>query len=205
MAITLYKKQKQVYDFICQYIQRNDFAPTLKEIAEAVGVSSVATVHEHIIALEQKNLIRRSRGKSRALELVNRTYIRLTDSIDLPITGYLTSGAPIAPYIDQNATFKVSPEIVSGKKRAFVLEVRGESLLNDQIKDGDMVIVEEIEEVGEGEVVVAILDGGLSTLKRYFKEESRVRLEAINGEGLPIYALNITIQGKVVGLVRKFG
>ena len=204
MAITLYKKQKQVYDYVCQYIQRNDFAPTLKEIAEAVGVSSVATVHEHIVALEQKNLIRRNRGKSRAIELVNRTYIKLTDSIDLPILGFIAAGAPIAPYTDPNATFKVSPEVISGKKRAFVLQVRGTTLADDLITDGDMIICEETPAATDGDLVIALLDNGLAALKKFYQEPNRVRLESFSGTGMPIYALNVTIQGKVVGLIRKF-
>ena len=204
MALTIYKKQKQVYDYICQYIQRNDFAPTLREIAEAVGVNSVATVHEHLNSLEEKNLIRRNKGRSRAIELVNRNYIKLTDSIDLPYVGYLAAGSPITPYSDPNATFKVSPEVISGKKRAFVLEVQGDTLLADHIVAGDVIICEENTTANDGEIVVATLDNGLATLKRYFQEPNRVRLEAVNGDSGPIYALNVTIQGKVVGLIRKF-
>ncbi|MBQ6154400.1 GntR family transcriptional regulator, partial [bacterium] len=83
MAVTLYKKQKQIYDYLCQYIQKNEFAPTLKEIADAMGVSSVATIHEHLKALEDKNLIHRNKGKNRAIELTNRTFLKLTEGVDL--------------------------------------------------------------------------------------------------------------------------
>lgn len=204
MAVTLYKKQKQVYDFICQYIQRNDFAPTLREIADATGVSSVATIHEHLASLEDKNLIKRSKGKSRAIELVNRTYIKLTDSIDLPYLGYLSAGAPIEAYPDPQATFKVSPEVVSGKKRAYVLEAKDDSMSDDHIVKGDIVICEETNEASDGEIIVAVLDNGLATLKRYYQEPNRVRLDSLGGEMGPIYALNVTVQGRVVGVIRKY-
>lgn len=204
MAVTLYKKQKQVYDFICQYVQRNDFAPTLREIADAVGVSSVATIHEHLQSLEERNLIRRSKGKTRSLELVNRSVVRLSDSIDLPILGFIAAGSPIEPYTDPNATFKVSPEMISGKRRAFVLQVKGRSMIEDYIADGDYVVCEEYNDADDGDIVVALLDNGLATLKRFYREPNRIRLQPSNSEMSPIYALNVTIQGKVVGLIRKF-
>lgn len=204
MAVTLYKKQKQVYDFICQYVQRNDFAPTLREIADAVGVNSVATIHEHLQSLEERNLIRRSKGKTRSLELVNRSVVRLSDSIDLPILGFIAAGSPIEPYTDPNATFKVSPEMISGKRRAFVLQVKGRSMIEDYIADGDYVVCEEYNDAEDGDIVVALLDNGLATLKRFYREPNRIRLQPSNSEMSPIYALNVTIQGKVVGLIRKF-
>ena len=204
MAVTLYKKQKQVYDFICQYIQRNDFAPTLREIADAVGVNSVATIHEHLQSLEERNLIRRSKGKTRSLELVNRSVVRLSDSIDLPILGFIAAGSPIEPYTDPNATFRVSPEMITGKRRAFVLQVKGRSMIEDYIADGDYVVCEEYNEAQDGDIVVALLDNGLATLKRFYREPNRIRLQPANSEMSPIYALNVTIQGKVVGLIRRF-
>lgn len=204
MAITLYKRQRQIVDFIAQYIQKQGYAPTLKEIADALGVSSLATVHEHLQALERKNVIRKTEGAVRGIELIDRTFMKLTDSVDLPLMGYIQAGAPIEPHTDDNATFKVSPEMISGKKRSYVLQVKGQSMIEDHIAEGDFVVVEETQEVSDGDIVVALLDNGLATLKRFYREMTRVRLEPANATMSPIYATNVQIQGRVVGLIRKY-
>lgn len=204
MAVTLYKRQRQIVDYIAQYIQKNGFSPTLKEIAQALNVSSLATVHEHLQALERKNVIKRHEGTVRGIELVDRTFLRVTDSIDLPIMGFIAAGSPIEPYTDPEATFKVSPEMVSGKKRSYILQVKGQSMIEDHIDDGDYVVIEETQDVNNGDIVVALLDNGLATLKRFYKEVTRVRLEPANATMSPIYATNVQIQGRVVGLIRKF-
>ncbi|HEX9817445.1 MAG TPA: transcriptional repressor LexA [Patescibacteria group bacterium] len=204
MAVTLYKRQRQIVDYIAQYIQKNGFSPTLKEIAKAIGVSSLATVHEHLQALERKNVIKRHEGTVRGIEMVDRTFLRVTDSIDLPILGFIAAGSPIEPYTDPEATFKVSPEMVTGKKRAYILQVKGQSMIEDHISDGDFVVIEETQDVNNGDIVVALLDNGLATLKRFYKEVTRVRLEPANANMSPIYATNVQIQGRVVGLIRKF-
>lgn len=204
MAITLYKRQRQIVDFIAQYIQKQGYAPTLKEIAAALGVSSLATVHEHLQALERKKVIRKQEGAVRGIELVDQTFMKLTDSVDLPLMGYIQAGAPIQPHTDENATFKVSPEMISGKKRSYVLQVKGESMTGDNIMPDDFVVVEQTQEVQDGDIVVALLDNGLATLKRFYKEATRIRLEPANASMSPIYATNVQIQGRVVGLIRKY-
>lgn len=204
MAITLYKRQRQIVDFIAQYIQKHGYAPTLKEIAVSLGVSSLATVHEHLQALERKNVIRKQEGAVRGIELIDRTFMKLTDSIDLPLMGYIQAGAPIEPHVDDTATFKVSPEMISGKKRSYVLQVKGQSMIEDHIEEGDYVVVEETQDVSDGDIVVALLDNGLATLKRFYRELTRVRLEPANATMSPIYATNVQIQGRVVGLIRKY-
>lgn len=204
MAVTLYKRQRQIVDFIAQYIQKNGYSPTLREIADSIGVSSLATVHEHIQALVRKKVIRKHEGAVRGLELLDRTFIKMSDSIDLPFLGYIAAGSPIDPHPDQDATFKVSPEIVSGKKRSYVLQVKGLSMIEDHIDDGDYVVIEETSSVNNGDIVVALLDNGLATLKRYYKEVTRIRLEPANSSMSPIYATNVKIQGRVVGLIRRF-
>ncbi len=204
MAVTLYKRQRQIVDFIAQYIQKNGYAPTLREIADAIGVSSLATVHEHLEALDRKNVIKKISGKVRGIELVDKTFLNTNDSVDLPLLGYIAAGSPIEPYSDDDATFKVSPELITGKRRAYVLQVKGQSMIEDHIDDGDYVVVEETQEVSNGDIVVALLDNGLATLKRYYKEVTRVRLEPANSNMSPIYATNVQIQGRVVGLIRKF-
>lgn len=204
MAVTLYKRQRQIFDFIAQYIQKNGFAPTLKEIAGAIGVSSLATVHEHLQALQRKKVIKKHEGTVRGIELVDRTFLKITDNVDLPILGYIAAGSPIEPHTDPNATFKVSPEMISGKKRSYVLQVKGKSMIEDHIDDGDYIVIEETQDVNNGDIVVALLDNGLATLKRFYKEVTRIRLEPANSSMSPIYATNVQIQGRVTGLIRKF-
>ncbi|PWU24300.1 repressor LexA [Candidatus Cerribacteria bacterium 'Amazon FNV 2010 28 9'] len=204
MPTTLYKRQRQIVDFIAQFIQRNGYSPTLQEIADSIGVSSLATVHEHLQALIRKKVIKKYDGAARGIELLDRTFLRLTDSVDLPLLGYIAAGQPIEPYTDPNATFKVSPQLISGKKRAYVLQVKGNSMIEDGILPDDYVVIEEHEDVVNGDIVVALLDNGLATLKRFYKEATRIRLEPANSTMQPIYATNVKVQGKCVGLIRKF-
>lgn len=204
MAVTLYKRQRQIVDFIAQYLQKNGYSPTLREIAESIGVSSLATVHEHLQALQRKKIIKKHEGSVRGIELIDRTFVRMSDSVDVPIMGFIAAGSPIEPHSDPNATFKVSPEMISGKRRSYVLQVKGESMIEDHIADGDFVVIEETQQVNDGDIVVALLDNGLATLKRFYKEVTRVRLEPANSTMTPIYATNVQIQGRVVGLIRKF-
>ena len=203
MPVTLYKRQRQIVDFLTQYIQQNGYSPTLQEIATAIGVSSLATIHEHLEALIRKGVIRKYEGAVRGIELIDRHLNKSSSGVELPLMGYIAAGSPIEPYTDPNATYSVSPQMISGKKRAYVLQVKGNSMVDDGILDGDFVIIEEQEEVFNGDIVVALLDNGLATLKRFFKEATRIRLEPANAQMQPIYATRVRVQGKVVGLVRK--
>lgn len=204
MAVTLYKRQRQIVDFISQYIQRNGYSPTLQEIAEALGVSSLATVHEHLQALIKKKVIRKYEGAVRGIELIDKKIGQALSVVELPILGFIAAGKPIQPYTDPDATLQVSPTMVSGKKKSFVLQVNGESMIDDGIFDGDFVVCEEVADANNGEIVVALLDNGLATLKRYFREKTRVRLEPANANMSPIFATRVRIQGKVVGVIRRF-
>lgn len=205
MPITLYKRQKQIIDFIGQYIQKFGTSPTLQEIADALGVSSLATVHEHLQSLVKKGVIRRFEGAVRGLELLDKEMGHAIDGVELPILGFIAAGAPIQPMTDPNATLKVASAMLTGKKRSFVLQVRGDSMIEEGILDGDFVVIEEQNNAHDGDIVVALLDNGLATLKKFFRETTRVRLEPANSAMKPIYAQNVTVQGKVVGLVRRFG
>lgn len=204
MPVTLYKRQRQILDFISQFIQKNGFSPTLSEIAKAIGVSSLATVHEHLAAMAKKGVLKRYNGAVRGLELLDKAVSQLTNGIELPVLGFIAAGAPLEPYSDPNATLTVSPGLVSGKKRSFVLQVKGDSMVEDGILDGDFVVVEEQETARNGEIVVALLENGFATLKRFFKETTRVRLEPANAKMAPIFARRVRIQGRVVGVMRKF-
>lgn len=205
MPITLYRRQKQIVDFIGQYIQKFGISPTLQEIADSLGVSSLATVHEHLQSLVKKGVIKRFEGAVRGLELLDDKLGHAIDGVELPILGYIAAGAPIQPMTDPSATLKVASSMLSGKKRSFVLQVRGDSMIEEGILDGDFVVIEEKKEARDGEIVVALLDNGLATLKKIFKEATRIRLEPANSTMKPIYAKSVTVQGTVVGLVRRFG
>lgn len=203
MPPVIYTRQRQILDFISQFIDANGCAPTLKQIAHAIGVSSLATVHEHLQALEKKGLIKKHVGDTRGIELTKITP-RVTPGIEVPIMGFIAAGSPLEPYTDPNATLSIPPAMFSSAKRIYVLQVRGESMVEVGINDGDYVVIEQQDRASNGEIVVALLDNGMATLKRYFKEATRVRLEPANRTMSPIYAKNVTVQGKVVGLIRKY-
>ncbi len=204
MPITLYRRQKQILSFIKQYIDKYGYSPTLGEIAEAIGVSSLATVHEHLQALVTKGVIKKFEGAVRGIEVLDQTISRHLQGIELPILGFIAAGQPIMTYTDPDASIKVSPSMVSGKKRSYVLQVKGDSMIEDGILDGDHVIIEEQSTANNGDIVVALLENGLATLKRFYKEKDRIRLEPANSAMAPIYATDVKIQGKCVGVIRRF-
>lgn len=204
MPITLYRRQKQILDFIKQYIDKYGYSPTLAEIAESIGVSSLATVHEHLQALVLKGVIKRFDGAVRGIEILDQKVSNALKGIELPVLGFIAAGQPIMAYTDPDATLNIPPHMVSGKKRSYVLQVKGDSMIEDGILDGDFVIIEEQTIASDGDIVVALLDNGLATLKRFFKEANRIRLEPANAAMEPIYATNVKIQGKCVGVIRRF-
>ncbi len=207
MAITLYRRQKQILDFLKQYINKYGYSPTLGEIAEAMGVSSLATVHEHLQTLVHKGVIKRFEGAVRGIEVLDQSLSHHLQGVELPILGYIAAGQPIMAYTDPDASIKVAPSMVSGRKRSYVLQVKGDSMIEEGILDGDYVIIEEQHTAYDGDIVVALLDNGLATLKRFFREDNRVRLEPANSAMQPIYVDDpdsLKIQGKCVGVIRRF-
>lgn len=204
MPITLYRRQKQILDFIRQYIDKYGYAPTLANIAEAIGVSSLATVHEHLGSLVKKGVIKKYEGAVRGIEVVDQKISHALSGIELPILGFIAAGQPIMTYTDPDASLSIPPAMISGKKRSYVLQVKGDSMIEDGILEGDFVIIEEQLEAFDGDIVVALLDNGLATLKRFFKEPGRIRLEPANSSMTPIYATDVKIQGKCVGVIRRF-
>ena len=204
MAPVIYKRQKQILDFIKQTIQSTGSAPTLRKIASAIGVSSLATVHEHLTTLEEKRLIRRKTGRSRAIEIVADGGAIPPDAPEAPVLGFIAAGTPIEPYTDPNATISIPANFLSVRKRTYVLQVKGDSMIEEQIREGDYVIIEETESAKNGDIVVALLDNGMATLKRFFREETRIRLEPANSRMNPLFVKNVRVQGKVVGLIRRY-
>lgn len=196
----LTKKQKEILDFISQFIQTNDYAPSYREIADYFGLSSTATVHEHVKALEDKGLISTSHNAARSLELT--TIQRFGQSIELPLVGLITAGEPIEA-VENKETLAVPRDFVHDEN-SYVLKVKGESMIEEGILDGDYVIVERNFYPQNGDVVVALLDNTYATLKKYYREKDRIRLQPANHTMKPIYAKNPAIQGIVRAVLRKF-
>jgi len=155
-------------------------------------------------ALEKKGVIRKFDGAIRGIEIVDTEGVE-SNTVELPILGFIAAGAPIEPYTDPNATMGIPSAFVSGKKRTYVLQVRGQSMIEDHISDGDFVVLEQTEYANDGDIVVALLDNGMATLKRFYKEATSIRLQPANSTMQPIFVKNVRIQGRVVGLVRKYG
>lgn len=204
MPQVLYRRQRQILNYLKDYISRHGYAPTLVEIAKKIGVRSLATVHEHLQVLEKKGLIAKSSGLARSIELVDRRIGQIVHGLELPILGFIAAGSPIEAYTDPNATFAISPNMVPSNKKSYVLQVKGESMIEDGILDGDFVVVEETNQAQNGDIVVALIDNGVVTLKRFFKEKDRIRLEPANASMQPIYTKNIVIQGKCVAVIRRY-
>jgi repressor LexA len=208
MSGVLYRKERAVLEFLAQFQRQYGYSPTLSEIAEGTGHKSNSTVHTLIRSLVDKGYVQKVDGNTRVLKIVDeKVTLSLTGSkpaIELPLLGYIAAGQPLEPYSDPNASFFVSASLLSGKSTAYVLQVKGRSMIDDGILDGDYVVIEKIGEAVNGDIVVAMVDDNLATLKRYYFENGRAVLKPANSEMSPIYPTQLTIQGKVVGLVRKF-
>lgn len=206
MAPVLYPRERQILEFIAQFIQRHGYAPTLKEIGEGVGLSSVATVHEHLSKLEIKGYIKKIVGTKRGIEVI-RDVVRFQmgdQGIELPVLGFVAAGSPLEPHTDPSLYLQVAPWMVTKGKTAYVLQVKGESMIEEGILDGDFVVIQHQTDAQNGDIVVAVLSNGLATLKRIYFEKTRVRLEPANSKMAPIFATEVKVQGKVVGVIRKF-
>ncbi|OGC45565.1 repressor LexA [candidate division WWE3 bacterium RBG_19FT_COMBO_34_6] len=205
--ITLYKKQKQILDYISQYIQMNGTSPTLQEIANAMGLSSLATVHEHLQALVKKGVIKRFEGAVRGIEVLHEAVNTSLSAIELPIIGYIAAGQPIDAIESPIDTIMVSTDLVSKTKRCYVLQVRGDSMIEEGIFDGDNVVIQSQNTANDGDIIVALLDNNFATLKKIFREkDGRIRLQPANKQMDPIYVnpLELKIQGKVTGIIRRY-
>ncbi len=203
MPAIVYKRQKEILDLITKSIDKYGYAPTLTEIAQDLGLSSLATVHEHLTALEKKGLIRRYRGAVRGIELLE-TEKKQEDNVELPVLGFIACGEPIEPYTDPNATLLVSSSLVRPGDKSFVLQAKGDSMIDDGILNGDYVVIREQAEARNGDIVVAVLKNGFATLKRYYQEANRIRLQPANSAMSPMYVTDVSIRGKVVAVIRQF-
>lgn len=210
MPSFMYPRQQEILDYIKQYIKKVGFSPTLKQIADAMGLSSLATVSEHLDALEKKGLIERVYGEARGIRIIEDTdaVLEPAEAIAVPVIGYIAAGSPIEAIEEHSRTITIPSDFVSKSKRTFVLQVVGESMIEDHIMNGDNVIVEQVKDVANGEIVVAIVDNDFATLKRFYREtidgRQRIRLQPANSTMTPIFPTNVEIKGRVIGVIRKY-
>ncbi len=200
----LTKRQKEILDYIGGFIDGQGYAPSFEEIAESFGYSSLATVHEHLSNLERKGYIRKSYNESRSLELT------LPDagapSVELPLLGAVAAGLPIEAITDTE-TVAVPPDMVSRRKDNYVLRVEGNSMIEEQIRDGDYIVVQAQDTAEDGQMVVALISGEAATVKKLYREPGgRIRLQPANPTMDPIFvdASELKVQGIVVGVIRKY-
>ena len=198
----LTKRQREILDYLNDFIQQHGYAPSLEEIGRRFNLSSLATVHKHLTNLQEKGFIRRAWNRSRSVEVIEaRTQVR---AVELPMLGYVAAGSPIEAVPSQE-TIAV-PEALAGKRDSYVLRVRGNSMIDEQIRDGDFVIIEDRRTAADGETVVALIGGSDVTLKKLYRERDRIRLQPANPTMEPIYvaADQVQVQGVVVGIMRKY-
>lgn len=195
-------KQLEVYNFLKTYTENRGFPPSVREICEAVGLSSTSTVHGHLKRLEKKGLIKRDPSKPRALEIVELNQNK-KEMINVPIVGKVTAGLPILATENIEDTFPLPLDYVKHDRELFMLKVTGESMINAGINDGDLAIIEKKESAENGNIVVALIDNE-ATIKRFFKENGHFRLQPENDTMDPIIVENCSILGKLVGIYRQY-
>lgn len=200
--MNLTKKQRQILDFITEFIEEKGYAPSIREIGEHFNLSSPATVHAHIENLKSKGFLKTSFNEARSIELV-KTKVNWAQALELPLAGLITAGVPIEA-VEEKETIAVPADFVMDKANSYVLKVKGESMIEDGILDGDFVIIERNPSPRNGDVVVALLDNAYATLKKFYREPKRIRLQPANSTMKPIYTKNPLIQGIVRGVIRKF-
>jgi repressor LexA len=202
LVLPLTKRQREILDYLNDFIQQHGYAPSLEEIGRRFGLSSLATVHKHLTNLQEKGFIKRAWNRSRSVELMpTRTGGR---AIELPMLGYVAAGSPIEA-VAGTETIAV-PEGLVGRRDTYVLRVRGDSMIDEQIRDGDFVVIEDRRSADNGEMVIALLNGAEVTLKKFYRESGRIRLQPANPAMQPILLdpNHVQIQGVVIGVMRKY-
>lgn len=208
MPGVLYAKERELLGFLAQFQKQYGYSPTLAEMARATGHRSVSTIHAIIRNLVEKGYVKKVDGNARVLQIIDpkiaENVTGTSMSVELPLMGFIAAGMPLEPHTDPNASFQISASMLTGTKTAYVLQVKGDSMIEDGIFDGDYVVIEKVQQASNGEIVVALVDDNLATLKKFYKEGDRVVLRPANAKMEPIYPKTLRIQGRVVGLVRKF-
>jgi repressor LexA len=206
MALT--KRQKQVLDFIADFVDENGYCPSFEEIGRGLDLASLATVHKHISVLEAKNYLKRGYNQSRSLELAPK-YLQehrraRSSATEIPLMGRIAAGSPVEA-VEHRETLNLADFVGSGT--TFALEVRGNSMIDDHICNGDLILLERVPEARDGEIVVALVDGSETTLKRFYREPGDlIRLQPANSALKPILvpARNVQIQGRLLAVLRKY-
>jgi repressor LexA len=220
------ERKQKILEHIARTVAERGYPPSVREIADAVGLASTSAVHHHLIALEREGLLERGQNSSRAVRLTPQGEAELDraprripigvgrvtpfrmplerDVLALPVLGEIAAGQPIEAYADGAESLDV-PRSLQARDDSYVLRVRGKSMIDALIDDGDYVVVQPAATARDGDIVVALLEDNGVTLKRYFREQDRIRLQPANAEMEPIYATEVQIQGKVVGVIRKLG
>lgn len=206
MAIT--RRQYEIYDFISRFVAENNYSPSFEEIREGMSLNSLATVHKHITNMEAKGLLTRDYNRSRSIDLLPfkgklKHAMDVNTGLVLPLMGRIAAGQPIEA-MQNPETISLADFVRS--KEVFVLEVRGDSMQDEHILDGDYVLVEKTKTAHNGEIVVALVDGTDATLKRFFHEGASIRLQPSNAAMKPIIvpAASVQLQGRVIGVLRKY-
>jgi len=208
--MVLTRRQREVVDFIANFLQRNGYCPSFQEIAHGLGLNSIATIHKHISTLERKGYLRRGYNQSRSLEPSSRYWqdvrreTRSRAKAQWPLAGRIAAGQPIES-LQQPESLSLAD--FTGQKDIFVLQVKGDSMIEEHILEGDYILVEKTPTVAEGDIVVALVGGSESTLKRFYREpDGRVRLQPANARMKPIFVSpdGVVIQGRVIGVLRRY-
>src|SRR5687767_14028928 len=202
--MSLTKRQREILTYLTEYNSENGYAPSFEEIAERFGYTSLATVHEHLSNLERKGYIKRGYNESRAIEILpSEIFPR---ALELPLLGQVAAGMPIEA-ISTPETLAVPEDFVRRSGNHYVLRVRGNSMIDEQIRDGDYVVVNERQRADNGEMVIALLNGNAATVKKFYRErDGRIRLQPANETLTPMYVNenDVMIQGIVVGVLRRY-
>lgn len=222
------ERRKKILECIARTVSERGYPPSVREIAEAVGLASPSAVHHHLTAMERDGLLERGSHSSRAVRLTVRGEAELglparrpspverversrvtpfrmpveRETLALPVIGEIAAGQPIEAYAEGAETLEV-PRSLQARDDSYVLRVRGKSMIDALIDDGDYVVVQPQATARDGDIVVALLEDNGVTLKRFYREKDRIRLQPANAEMEPIYASEVQIQGKVVGVIRK--
>ncbi len=204
MALT--KRQRQVYDFIADFVARQRYSPSFEEIGAGLGLSSLATVHKHICNLEEKGLLKRDFNRSRSIDLLpvkTRPKAPAMAALELPLVGRIAAGRPVEQ-LENPGTISLAD--LTRSRDVFVLQVTGDSMQDEHIVDGDYVLVEKVPSASDGEIVVALVGDSETTLKRLYREGKQIRLQPANANMQPIVvpATQVQVQGRVIGVLRKY-
>ncbi len=207
MAKATEKKLEEIYEYLVEFSKENSYLPSIREIGSKFDVKSTATVSYYLTKLEKKGYIRRSKTKNRAIELLKEKPSKLQGFVrkfnELPVVGRVAAGTPILAVENIEDVLILPPELFGSDEDQFVLNVTGDSMINAGILSGDKIIIKKQETAENGEIVVAMIDGN-ATVKRFYKEGTRVRLQPENDFLEPIYTDHVDIVGKVIGLIRNY-